>query len=281
MRVNALVEFGRRLESPQLHEPLAHRAHHLGDAACTLRHGKLNGLLPDLFQVLDVARVRRRHLEVGVNGLGVVAAVLLELALGHEVLVATRVGCRQSSRLLLLQLIHHRRPDPGRVLVRLGHPQRVLPHPRILVHLDCLFELPELDPHILGRAPVPLVHQSPRLRRPDLCARGRVVVVGNAQRARPVLLVHVHVDGLLGLLGVDELDLSLLEIALVLEVHGFFEVDLWQLGLERRPRELKGLVELAGLGGVVNRLLDEPKLGQQLGAGLPAEVHGPSIGHLL
>mmetsp|Transcript_18210 Transcript_18210/g.45957 ORF Transcript_18210/g.45957 Transcript_18210/m.45957 type:complete len:651 (-) Transcript_18210:1778-3730(-) len=93
--------------------------------------------------------------------------------------------------------------------------------------------------------------------------------------------MEVHVDGLLGLLGVDKLALCLLESPLVLEKHGVLEVNLWELALHRRARELEGLVKRAALRGVVNGLLDEPKLVEQLRPGLAPEGHCPRVGHLL
>ena len=60
--------------------------------------------------------------------------------------------------------------------------------------------------------------------------RVRVICLCNAQRGRPVLLVDVHVDGLLGLAAFDELDLRLGEAALVLQEHGELDVNLGHLG---------------------------------------------------
>ena len=103
--------------------------------------------------------------------------------------------------------------------VRLCHPQRVLPHARVLVHFDCHICLAPLGEDRFGRGVVLLVHGSTRLCQPHLGLGGAVVVFGNAQGALPVLLVDVHINGLLGLLGVDELGLGLLEAALVFENH--------------------------------------------------------------
>ena len=43
---------------------------------------------------------------------------------------------------------------------------------------------------------------------------------------------------------------------------------------------VEGLIEGAALGGIVNGLLDEPELGQQLRARVPAQRHRPCICHL-
>ena len=43
---------------------------------------------------------------------------------------------------------------------------------------------------------------------------------------------------------------------------------------------MERLVKGAALGGVVNGLLDEPELGQQLCARVPAQRHRPGIRHL-
>eukprot|EP00966_Prymnesium_polylepis_P030374 706267-Prymnesium_polylepis.1 len=51
--------------------------------------------------------------------------------------------------------------------------------------------------------------------------------------------------------------------------------------LARRVREGEGVLKGARLGRVVDRLLDEPKLGQQLRARLAAEGDRPRVRHLL
>ena len=100
---------------------------HVSIDTCAARHGELDGLLPDLFQILHVARLRRSHLyiyilifhvyiyaiktgdlevrvyglslclgmaylEVRVDGLGIIAVILPHFAGGHEVLVSAGVG---------------------------------------------------------------------------------------------------------------------------------------------------------------------------------------------
>eukprot|EP00966_Prymnesium_polylepis_P278110 6426173-Prymnesium_polylepis.1 len=76
--------------------------------------------------------------------------------------------------------------------------------------------------------------------------RARVVRVGDALGIGPVLLVHVHVDGLLGLVGLDELLLGLVEAPLVLEVHSILEVHLGQLPRAGSGTPLAGSEERMG-----------------------------------
>eukprot|EP00961_Rhodomonas_salina_P294475 3934609-Rhodomonas_salina.2 len=58
-------------------------------------------------------------------------------------------------------------------------------------------------------------------------------------------------------------------------------MNLWQLRLHRRARELERLLERPALRRVINCLLGQPELGQQLRARLPAQRHRPRVRHLL
>lgn len=60
----------------------------------------------------------------------------------------------------------------------------------------------------------------------DVRDAGRAAVLRDAHRVAPVLLVHVHVDRFFWFLRFDELLLRLLEVALVLQPHGVFQVHL-------------------------------------------------------
>mmetsp|Transcript_1150 Transcript_1150/g.2503 ORF Transcript_1150/g.2503 Transcript_1150/m.2503 type:complete len:315 (+) Transcript_1150:1790-2734(+) len=107
------------------------------------------------------------------------------------------------------------------------------------------------------------------------------MILGNTHGGDPLLLVHIHVNGLLGLLGRDELCFCLLEPALVLQEHRMLEMHLRKLRLHASTGEREGLLESVRLRGVVNGLLNEAELLQQLGASLTAKVDGPCVRHLL
>ena len=93
--------------------------------------------------------------------------------------------------------------------------------------------------------------------------------------------MHVHVDRLLGLVRLDELLLRVREASLVLQVHGVLKVHLRQLLAARGVRQREGVLEGATLGRIVDGLLDETKLGEQLGARLASQRDGPRIRDLL
>mmetsp|Transcript_16624 Transcript_16624/g.52022 ORF Transcript_16624/g.52022 Transcript_16624/m.52022 type:complete len:995 (-) Transcript_16624:636-3620(-) len=90
-----------------------------------------------------------------------------------------------------------------------------------------------------------------------------------------------HVDRLFGFVGLDKLLLRVVKLALVLEVHGILEVNLGQLVLLADAAQVEGVLERPALHGVVDRLLDEPELGEELRALLPAQGHRPGVRHLL
>ena len=64
----------------------------------------------------------------------------------------------------------------------------------------------------------------------------------------PVLLVLVHVDGLLGLVGLDELLLCFLESVLILQMKRILKVDFRKLIFGMRVSQCEGLIELILIG---------------------------------
>ncbi|KOO29457.1 hypothetical protein Ctob_009717 [Chrysochromulina tobinii] len=274
--VDALVQLGRLGEPVDLDEALGDGLDHLGDARGHVVHGELDCILPHLLQEVVALGLRGGHLQVRIDRLGKLARFLELTAARHEHLL--RLGRRLAAleRIVLRhQLLHLVRQELAR------DAQRVVPARGVLVGLDR--ELGLLCAHVerLGLGELGALDARLRLRDEHVGHRARVVGLGHARRVRPVLLVHIHVDRLLRLIGLDELLLGIGEAPLVFEIHRVLEVHLGQLVLARVLRERERVLEGAALGRVVDRLLDEPKLGEQLGSRLAAERDRPRVRHLL
>ena len=138
--------------------------------------------------------------------------------------------------------------------VLLAHPQRVRPHVRVAVLLDG--ELRPLRPQQQPLELLEVAGLEGHLGLPDEDVGHAVLVVllGHALRRVPVLVVHVHEDGLLRLPALDEVRLRLLELPLVLQRHRVLHVDVRSLVLRRQPRQLERELELVALAGVVDAL---------------------------
>mmetsp|Transcript_11352 Transcript_11352/g.27841 ORF Transcript_11352/g.27841 Transcript_11352/m.27841 type:complete len:304 (-) Transcript_11352:3301-4212(-) len=243
-----------------------------------MTYGQINGLLPNDLQLVKILGVGRSDLEIRVDRLIIVASLLPHPPRCHQVLIP-RVGHRKRPALLLLNLVNS--PCPKQLLMRACHPDRVVPHARVLEGLDGHLGLARLDEQRLGHLELLLLDARTRLGQQHVVAAAGVEVVCDPQRLVPVLLMDVHVDGLLGLLGVDEFLLSLSKPSLILKEHGVLEVHLGQLGLHASTAQLERLVKRPALCSIIDCLLDQPKLGKELRPSLPSQRDGPRVGHLL
>mmetsp|Transcript_12166 Transcript_12166/g.23126 ORF Transcript_12166/g.23126 Transcript_12166/m.23126 type:complete len:511 (-) Transcript_12166:2571-4103(-) len=276
--VDAHVHLRRLGVAADVYKARGHRGHHLRAAAAAVVHGHVHRVLPRLLQRIHVPSHLLGHLvKADVNRLRVLSLFLQQLVARHNGLHASPAArvARHARRQLHVDLLHlgwH---------VVLRHANSVLPLARLLVHLDGQLRPLRLQELRLGVGVVLALDVQPRLRHLHVAHAARVVLLRHAHGRGPVLLVDVHVDGLLGLVSLDELVLRLLEPPLVLQVHRVLEVHLRQLLLHGRARELKGVHERSRLHSVVDGLLDEPKLGEQRGARLAPKAHRPRVRHLL
>ena len=108
--------------------------------------------------------------------------------------------------------------------------------------------------------------------------------LGDAKRAFPILGVRVHLDGLLGLVRLDERHLRLAELALVLQEQSALQANL--LDLRRLVpavlRQRERVLEVAAGAGVLDAGVQQPELLEQRRALLgPVQRPRPRVRHLL
>ena len=156
--------------------------------------------------------------------------------------------------------------------VLVGNSKGLSVHTGLLIHVDCLFWLLGIDIGLLCLWEVPPLEVELSLVEEDLVHALGVVLPGNRECRVPVLLVLVHVDGLLRLVGLDEFLLSLFEPILVLKVQGVLEMDLWELVFGVVRGEPEGVLESLLVSLEIDGSLDEAILNEELGAFLSFHI---------
>ena len=153
-----------------------------------------------------------------------------------------------------------------------GNSQSFPVHPVLLVHRDSFFRLLRVDKALLSFGEVTPFNVELCLVQEDLADRLRVVLTGDLKSRVPVLLVLVHVDGLLRLVGFDELFFSFFEAVLVFQVEGVLQVHFGHLVLRVVVGQRECLGKPLLIGFEINSGFNESVLDQELGALLSAHV---------
>mmetsp|Transcript_4359 Transcript_4359/g.12271 ORF Transcript_4359/g.12271 Transcript_4359/m.12271 type:complete len:1023 (-) Transcript_4359:1504-4572(-) len=266
-RLDALVQLGRGVVALDHLQPLRDHRDDVVVALLGVLHGEPHGVLPDLLEAVGVGGAGLVDGQVGVDGPRVVPRLLVDLRRVEDLLQALRRGAgapRPAFAVGVDDVPEHLRA------VLLAHAHGLVHHALRGVRLHRQLRLPRLDEEVLGRLQVVLVDHVLCMVHHHFLHALTVKCFRDAHRRDPVALVDVHVDGLLGLVRLDELLLCELELLIVLQGKCLFQVDVRELVLRRMGGELEGVLEVAVLHGVVDRDLDEPVLGQQLRAGLGA-----------
>mmetsp|Transcript_23530 Transcript_23530/g.42435 ORF Transcript_23530/g.42435 Transcript_23530/m.42435 type:complete len:369 (-) Transcript_23530:2781-3887(-) len=123
--------------------------------------------------------------------------------------------------------------------------------------------LSSLDEEVLGTLQVALLDEILGMMHHDLLDALPIIGLCNSHGRDPVPLVDVHVNGLLGLAGLDELLLCQLELLVILKSQGLLEVNVRQFVLGGVGGQLECMLEVAVLHGIVNCNFDEAMLGQK------------------
>mmetsp|Transcript_19212 Transcript_19212/g.26022 ORF Transcript_19212/g.26022 Transcript_19212/m.26022 type:complete len:291 (-) Transcript_19212:2899-3771(-) len=154
--------------------------------------------------------------------------------------------------------------------VLLSDAQGLTVHLVLLIHSDGLLGLLGSEVALLGLREVVLLHV--RVSLLELHSRHalRVVLAGHLDGRVPVALVLIHVDGFLGLVGLNELLLGLLEAVVVLKVESVLQVHVRELVASMVLGKLEGVVEALLVSLEVDGSLDQTVLDQELGAALGA-----------
>jgi hypothetical protein len=139
-------------------------------------------------------------------------------------------------------------------------------HSGVLIHVDCFVWFFSIDVGLLGFSIVSSLKVEFGLVKENLCNTLWVVLSGHLKSRVPILLVLIHVDGFLWLVGLNEFILSLLESLLIFQVKSILKVHLWKLVLSMVVGKFEGFVILLLVSFEVNCSFNESVLDKELGS---------------
>ena len=111
----------------------------------------------------------------------------------------------------------------------LGYSQSLSVHLILLVHRDCLFRLFGSQVALFSLCEVILLLVGFGLFELDADDTLRVVLASDLDSRVPVSLMLIHIDGLLWLIGLNELFFSFFEPVVILEMKGELQMNIWEL----------------------------------------------------
>mmetsp|Transcript_5344 Transcript_5344/g.9245 ORF Transcript_5344/g.9245 Transcript_5344/m.9245 type:complete len:436 (-) Transcript_5344:2013-3320(-) len=257
--IDALVQLRGRLVALDQLQAFGHDGHGLVVTFLRVLHREPHTILPDLLQAIRICRGRLRDREVGVNGPGIVARLLVDLGrVQNLVQTLWSSWCTTSFAVGVDDISQHMRAmllaDPNSLgHVALGG-----------IRLHGQFGLASLDEEVLSCLHVVLIHQILGVMHHDIVHALRLVGLCHPHGRHPITLVDVHINGFFRLFRLDELLLSQLELLIIFQGQGLFEVDVRQFVLRREVGQFEGVLEVAMLHRIVDGNFNETVLRQQL-----------------
>mmetsp|Transcript_19790 Transcript_19790/g.43697 ORF Transcript_19790/g.43697 Transcript_19790/m.43697 type:complete len:263 (-) Transcript_19790:414-1202(-) len=172
--IDALVELGGRLVTLDQLQAFGHDGHGLIVAFLRVLHGEPHTILPDLLQAIRIRGGRLRDREVGVNGPGIVARLLVDLGCVQNLIQTLWSSwCSTSFAVGVDDISQHMRA------MLLAHPYCLRDVAFGGVSLHGQFGLASLDEEVLSCLHVVLIHQILGVMHHDIVHALRLVCLGH------------------------------------------------------------------------------------------------------
>jgi hypothetical protein len=233
---------------------------------------QMHGPLPGLLQNVRILEVLLFDFQVCLDGPLILPGLLPELR-GLQKLLAAHVRAALVD-VLVLNFVDQMR----RVFFR--DPQRLREVSLIRVHFNRQFRFFRVHKAIFRLHVVPLIDEEPGLIQQQRRHVLRVVLPGDLQRRVEIAHVLVHLHGLRGLAGLDEVVLGLFVPFFVLQKEGVFQVNVLDFVLRVLIGHFEGLVELVSVAQVLDNRVDQVHPQQHLHSVFLAERLGPLLREL-
>ena len=260
------VDLSSRIKLADLKHSRTEDKNNILDSILGIVHCQVEAVVINLLKMLWAEHCLS-DLQVSVDGLVVISGFLPHLGRVED-LVWRLVLSGWTSRIVLIDLMD----EMWSVLV--GDTESLTKHFSLLIHVDSLFWLLSINIGLFSLGKISSLQVEFGLVDEDLIDTLWVVLSCDREGGVPILLVLVHVDGFLWLVGLDELFFGFFEPILVLKVQSIFEMYLRKLVLGVVVGKSECIIKSLLIGLKVDGGFDKAILNEKLSSFLAFHVLG-------